>query len=289
MIEILNGRKETVLYKGINGVKFYYNCETDSYPLHWHIPLEIIMPLKNNYTVQMKGQELLVEEGDVLIIPPGELHEIKAPSYGERIIMQIDCSILGNLKGMDSLLHMLHPYRIIKYEENAVLAKNLHYLLTEIKNEYFGNEAFKESSIFAFVVRFFVALGRASLKAEHIFPNITINKQQEYIEKFVDVCNYITAHCTEEISVESVATLAGFSKFHFCRLFKQFTGYSFYEYLNIQRISYAERLFMNRDLSITDIAMQSGFNSISTFNRIFKEHKQCSPSKYKSLNYSKKC
>lgn len=285
MIEILNGKKETVLYKGINRVKVYYNCETDDYPIHWHIPLEIIMPLKNQYTVHIKGQELLLEEGDVLIIPPGELHEINAPSYGERIIMQIDCSIIGNLKGMDSLLHMLHPYRMVRYEEDAVLAKNLHHLLTEIKNEYFGNEAFKEPIIFALVVRFFVALGRESLKGEHLFPNITINKQQEYIEKFIEICNYITSHCTEEISVESVAALAGFSKFHFSRLFKQFTGYSFYEYLNIERISYAERLFMNPEMSITDIAMQSGFNSISTFNRIFKEHKQCSPSKYKSLNY----
>ena len=43
-------------------------------------------------------------------------------------------------------------------------------------------------------------------------------------------------------------------------------------------------LLLAPDLSITEVAMQSGFNSLSTFNRIFKAAKNCTPSSYKSLN-----
>ena len=98
------------------------------------------------------------------------------------------------------------------------------------------------------------------------------------------VCNYITDHCTENISVEELADLAGFSKFHFARLFKQFTNMSCYEYLTQKRIAHAERLLIEPNLSITEVAMRSGFNSLSTFNRIFKASKNCTPSEYKNLN-----
>lgn len=59
---------------------------------------------------------------------------------------------------------------------------------------------------------------------------------------------------------------------------------SCYEYLIGRRIAYAERLLLTPNLSITEVAMQSGFNSLSTFNRIFKTAKNCTPSSYKSLN-----
>ena len=42
------------------------------------------------------------------------------------------------------------------------------------------------------------------------------------------------------------------------------------------------------NLSITEVAMHSGFNSLSTFNRIFKSAKNCTPWEYKRLNQAKK-
>lgn len=286
MIEMLNGLRETIFCRDIEGIKVYHNDEYEDYPMHWHMALEIIMPIKNIYTLIINGNKIVVNEGDFLIIPPGELHEIIAPPYGERIIMQVEYSLLSKLKGMDSLVRILQPYRLIKYEENPDLVKELYLSLTEIEKEYFSNETFKEVSVFSMILQFCVILGRASLDVEDIFPNITTNKQQEYIEKFMSVCNYITAHCNENITIEEMAAFIGFSKFHFCRLFKQFTGDSFNDYLNLQRVMYAEKLLISSDISITEVAMQSGFNSISTFNRIFKQYKNCTPSKYKSVKLS---
>ena len=100
----------------------------------------------------------------------------------------------------------------------------------------------------------------------------------------MNVCNYITDHCTENVTVEQLADLAGFSKFHFARLFKQFSNMSCYEYLTQKRIAHAEKLLIEPNLSITEVAMRSGFNSLSTFNRIFKAAKNCTPSEYKNLN-----
>ena len=51
MIENLNGIHETVKYKENSNVKLFINAEAEDYPIHWHTPMEIIMPLEGGYTV----------------------------------------------------------------------------------------------------------------------------------------------------------------------------------------------------------------------------------------------
>lgn len=286
MIEILNGLVETVSYNGMNGVRVYHNDECEDYPIHWHTAMELIMPIKSIYTVEIGNRKIELQDGDIIILPPGELHSLYAPNQGERLIMLIDYSLLCSLKGMDALLHTFAPYKIIARESEPDLEIKLKSYLLEIESEYFGNASYREARIYSILISFFVFLGRDSRNTEQRFGNITSNKQHEYVEKFIKVCNYINDHCVEDITVEQLADIAGFSRFHFARLFKQFTNVSYYDYLTQKRIEHAEKLLITPDISITEVAMQSGFNSLSTFNRVFKNFKNCTPSEYKGLNHA---
>lgn len=288
MIEILNGIHETVAYDECNGIRLYHNDEAENYPLHWHTALEIIMPVRNEYTVIIDKIPHTFSEGDIWITPPGALHELMAPPEGERLILLFDYSLLCNIKGMDTLLHPLHPYALIAKSEYPELNAELRKYLDEISREYDLRKPFTEASIYSLMIQFFITLGRANFNADMKFPGITNTKQHEYVEKFMMVCNYITDHCTENLDTDSLADLAGFSKFHFARLFRQFTGISCYQYLIQKRIAYADKLLLDSALSITDVAMRSGFNSLSTFNRVFKQTKGCTPSEYRNLIRNKK-
>lgn len=290
MIEILNGTRETVAYDSFPGIKLYHNVQEEDYPLHWHTALEIIMPVRNGYTVIINETPHTFGEGDIWITPPGTLHQLIAPpsdENGERLIMLLDYNLICNVKGMDSLIHSLNPYALITREEYPELNAQLRGYLEEVSKEYDNQVSFSEAYIYSVMIHFFVAIGRANFDAREKFPGITSNKQHEYIEKFMNVCNYITDHCTENINVDDLAALAGFSKFHFSRLFKQFSGVSCYEYLTRKRIAHAETLLIQPNITITEAAMHSGFGSLSTFNRIFKTVKHCTPSEYKSLNRPK--
>ena len=105
----------------------------------------------------------------------------------------------------------------------------------------------------------------------------------KYNETMTNVCNYITIHCADNLTLDQMAEYAGFSKFHFERLFKQSTGLTFYQYLIQKRISYAELLLTDPSLSITEIAYRSGFSSGSTFARTFRQLKDYSPSDFRSM------
>ena len=284
MIAILNGTHETVTYKELQGIRLWHNRELEDYPLHWHTALEIIMPFENIYTVVIDGTPHTLHEGDIWITAPGTLHELKAPESGERLILLFDYGLICNVTGMDSLLQTIHPFLLVRRDSHGDLNSKLRFYLEEIIREYDYSQPYAEADIYSLMIRFFVTLGRANINPQEMFPGITSSKQHEYVDKFMNVCNYITEHCTENITVEELASLAGFSKFHFARLFKQFTNTSCYDYIIQKRIAYAEKLLIEPDLSITEVSMRSGFNSLSTFNRIFKSAKNCTPSEYKKLN-----
>lgn len=90
-------------------------------------------------------------------------------------------------------------------------------------------------------------------------------------------------HCTEDLSLDQVAKTAGFSKYHFTRLFKQFTNTTYYKYLNRKRIDHAMLLLSDPDIPVTEAALQSGFSSLSTFLRVFRSVKQCTPTEFRDM------
>ncbi|MEF2967345.1 AraC family transcriptional regulator [Paenibacillus sp. M1] len=284
MIEILDGAKETVSFREHFGIRLYLNKETEDYPVHWHTAAEIIMPLENIYTAVVDDTKYVLDPGDILVIPSGELHQLFAPESGERIIMQFDCSLLYHLNGLDSTFHLLRPCLHITAEQNRELHDLLEPLLLDLMKEYFSKSILREASAYSMLIQFFVILGRNFMNEERRFLHSKNQKQHKYIDKLMEVCNYMNEHCTEDIQVEELAELAGFSKFHFMRLFKQYMGMSYYSYLNQHRIMHAEKLLIDPNLSVMEVAMSSGFGSLPTFNRVFKSYKKCTPSEYKCLH-----
>ena len=97
------------------------------------------------------------------------------------------------------------------------------------------------------------------------------------------VMKYINQNYMYEIPLEKIASIAGYSKYHFSRIFKKYNNVSYIQYINSKRIKAAERLLIDPNLSVTEVAMRAGFASLTTFNRAFKKAKNCTPTEFKTL------
>lgn len=283
MIKILDGVKETVSFDENAKIMFYDNTDYEEYPVHWHTPIEVIMPIEGSYTLECNDIHYDLRPGDILIICPGVLHHIYA-HHGRRYIFQIDIQILGPAEILDSTLALMQPAVLITPEYFPGIHDECVKLFHEIYGEYFENAPLKDAAILQKFLQMLVMVNRDYTSNSDKFSGIKPGKQQEYTEKFMSVCDYINQHCTEDLSLDNIADMAGFSKYHFSRLFKEFAGVSFYKYLNIRRIAFAEKLLLDPAISVTEVAVRSGFNSISAFMRMFKIVRNCTPTQFRNLN-----
>ena len=270
--------------EGDSSIVLWINKEPGYFSLHWHSTVEIVMPLQNTCSVTMNKTIYQLNENDILIIPPGELHELTPPPTGYRIVLLFDLSALNKFKGFTRLFSLFSLSSRITPDTMPEIYEKERELLIRAAEEYANGGDLAEPSILALLIQFFVLLARNNDDAvPSSLPAMQPNKQREYIEKFNIIFEYIEHHYTEDITLEETAAQIGFSKFHFSRLFRQFTDTSFYDYLCARRIKAAETLLLDPNLPITEIALQSGFASISTFNRVFKKFKQCTPTEFKEF------
>jgi len=113
--------------------------------------------------------------------------------------------------------------------------------------------------------------------------------QEEYIQRIHKVQDYIECHLGQSLSIEELSNAAGFSKYHFSRIFQGIIHEPLAHYVNRLRMENAMFLLAHRiDKNMTDIAYELGLSDSAIFSRAFKTFYGVSPSEYRK-EYSKNC
>lgn len=298
--------KECILHRFNSNLRMYINKIDVDFPAHWHPEIEIIQPIVGGYKINCGSRTYILDEGDIIMICPAVLHEIFTTTPGgTRIYMQADFSKSVVLKEIESAFHDMTPaLHIRKALCPPDIYKTLSNYIHDIQKIYFGSASMGELSegqevdrimsftalgpydeveIYSILMRFIALAGKHIVLFQQTVPAIhTTNHRSEI--SLSSVCAYIGEHFTEEISLDDIASYAGFSKYHFARIFNEYTGETFYQYLQQKRISFAQPLLSNPSLSITDVAYQAGFASSTAFTRAFKKSTGYTPSQFRMLN-----
>ena len=283
MIKHLSGDFETVEYDSKRSFLLNDNHEYETYPIHWHDAVEVIMPLENHYVVTVGDVDFDIPVNDVLIIPSGELHKMPQLIPGRRLIFQCDNSALSGVAAIESIVRGLSAPILINKEMNKELHSLAKKTLLDILSLNNKKNELADVKIYISLVNLLTAVREYQLEKSKQLLDLDDIKLDEYSEKVNAVMKYIDANYMYDISLDRLADVAGYSKYHFSRIFKQYNSMSYLQYINARRTKAAEHLLLDPDLSITDVAMQSGFKSLTTFNRIFKEIKHCTPTDFIKL------
>jgi AraC-like DNA-binding protein/ligand-binding sensor protein len=123
-----------------------------------------------------------------------------------------------------------------------------------------------------------------SIFAQHlslISNQIFVQQQSAEPPVIARAKEYITAHQAEDLSLAQVAKAVNTSTFYFCKIFRKMTGLNFTDYVSRVRVEKAKNLLLNRNLRVSEIAYEVGFQSLTHFNRVFKRIIGMSPTKYR--------
>ncbi len=102
----------------------------------------------------------------------------------------------------------------------------------------------------------------------------------EFINRVYDYC---LKHVDKQVNVNDMAKCAGYSRYHFTRLFKQYMGSSPQYFMNELRIRMAVRLLQTEQLRIKEIAQRCGFEDVSYFCKIFRKFQKVSPNEFRGM------
>jgi two-component system response regulator YesN len=106
-----------------------------------------------------------------------------------------------------------------------------------------------------------------------------VTESEGIVEK---IKRYIHEHYHEDLNREKLAEVVYLTPDYIAKRFKMETGMSITEYLNHYRIKMAKEMLLKNQASISDIAMDTGFDSVSYFSTVFKKIAGCSPNAYRA-------
>jgi AraC-like DNA-binding protein/ligand-binding sensor protein len=150
--------------------------------------------------------------------------------------------------------------------------------LAHLEDAYFRSRVVSPDQYHAIVRLLEIFAEHLSLIANQISPRQS-NRGSAMIRRAKD---YIANHKFETIRLEQIARALNVSTFHFCRKFKMETGVTFVDYVNRMRIERAKVLLQNSSLRVSEIAYEVGFESLTHFNRTFRNLVRSSPTEYRS-------
>ncbi len=256
------------------------------FPMHWHEEIEIIYAVSGTASYNVDFEEYLLQEGDILIIPPTALHSFKQHedcSFFAYSILFDQKMIDGNAIDTCSKKFITPifkndiylPIRIDRHNEhNQAIQKILNKAITANTDRALGYELEIKVSFLELISYFFKNNYYYSTK-----KNNDVNIRTATLIK--SITTYIEEHYKEKITLEMLANHANISVFHLSHLFKQYTGQTPIEYLNQYRLIMSADMLKSSDYSIMDIAFECGYNNVSYFNRAFKSKYGMTPKEYR--------
>jgi AraC-like DNA-binding protein len=255
------------------------------FPLHWHIQVELLYILQGKVEAIIDGKKWEGNQGDIVVVDTGQIHGFFNPSPDARVrIFQFGLEIfyetLAEVRDRE-LSPLFRRKSLITRSEGGEFHRRLETLLSELFAEYQGRAAGFHLAVIAKLYELAMLFLR-ELPAERLPPDAR-KKRSHHNERLERIFSFIGDNFDNpDLTLDMAADSAGLNRFYFSRLLKVQTGQSFNEHLARMRLHRAEQYLVESDVPVTNIAYLCGFNSIATFNRLFKTYTGSAPSAYRA-------
>lgn len=244
---------------------------------HWHSETEIIRVLSGQFPITLNGSEYFVSPGECIFIPSGILHggTPKNCTY-ECLVFNLEAVTQEIRIGRQEIQQLTnHDIQIESYYPADCVD-----ILMPV-NAIFQAIGSREDG-YPLIVQGNLCILLGNILRHHYYhaQQDTSHHIKKRIHQYKTVLAFIETHYAEPLTLGDLAGCVHMNSRYFCRFFKDLTHQSPIDYLNSYRIEAACEQLSTKDKSITEIALDCGFNDASYFVKVFKKYKNMTPSKY---------
>ena len=236
--------------------------KTTSFPPHMHNSFEFVAVTSGKMSITIEdSKKYELSSGEALLIFPNQLHEFVGDGSGEYLCVIFSPSFV---EAYSAVFSSSVPV------DNRISSPGYHIgKMSEIlESEGSKKRLFLKAAFYSLCADFDE---NAEYEPKKSKDHSLIAKIFEFVEE-----NY-----KGDCSLSALATHSGYHYVYLSRCFKECVGISFVEYVLAYRINEAKRLLLETNLSVLNIAYESGFNSLRSFNRAFKQQSGITPTEYR--------
>lgn len=249
----------------IKNIKMIKHLNYTAIQPHIHSYFELTSIVENSTYTKIGDSEFIISAGDAILLPPGTVHSHRKHKTSEYRDICISFTVeklpieskVSKYDIFYTTLQQIRPYSFDAHIETLKCTKNLHtsqaiflqWLFSLLENWNSNDLSFRP-------------------------PNATVTMIKEYINN-----NY-----SQNFRTENLSKALNISYRHLARIFKQETNMSIVDFLNSVRLEHAKNLLLQTDLPISDIAVQTGYDNIYYFSKIFKKNFFISPSQFRKMD-----
>jgi len=220
---------------------------------HMHNLCELAYYMNGNGSVSRGGDLFEYDKGTIHLVHNGILHDENNETESKIMLLYFE------------MPSEFLPSGIYQDTNGAVLA-----LLRELRFEMQGNLLYKQEMVDSILMQILLILKRK------LFPQITENVN------FYHIIKYIDENFQFDLNIRDIAAKSFYSYDRFRHVFKEYTGFAPHEYINNKRIDLAKFLIdMDTSISLSALAEECGYTSLSQFSNAFRVKTGLSPSQYK--------
>lgn len=243
---------------------------TSGSPCNWHRNIELILITEGTGSIRYDSELIPLSLGDIVVVGPDVIHQLHSESGFSYRYLIID-EIFSEENGIDTATLDFSP----RFSDDVTAG-----LFCLAADAYIAYEASQIGTSAARLRRAVLDL-LIDLVERHSRPKEEKQSDAAHGEEYIKrVLEHLNSEFTSHITLDALASLARVSKFHLVREFKRYTGYTIMTYINILRCKRAE-VAISEGMTITEAAMDAGFESLSYFSRTYKRLMGTSPSSLK--------
>lgn len=273
---------------------FPYNTYICTIPLdfrsvktHWHDEIEIIVIKKGEGIVCVDLRQYTVKSGDIILVCPGQLHSIEQKAD---LVMEYE-NILFKPSLMKSSGDDLCNDN---YIQNIFGARTESNPIISIGSECHSKISPLIESIDSLcdtrLLGYQLAVKGYLFQIAYVLLSEGCDDRKELtgkksLEKVKAILSYIEENYRNNITIEEIAGHCYYSKSYFMKFFKENMGMGFIRYLNDYRLEIAAKQLLESNGNILEIAINTGFENLSYFNRSFKKKYGITPGKYRADSF----
>ncbi len=280
----VEAEQESISQTGIEFFFFDFANRKKVVSPHIHSAVELLFIQSGEYQIFADDRELLVSAGDTVLFRSNTIHRICLRTAGEGgyYVFKFSPSFLLGLASPENRgIYLTRLALNTKYGKSIWTAaegeqNGLHAAFRLLIDAYERpmhacDIAMKVGASSVILALLSDLLGESDCSADSTMPGA------EAMRRVYDVTVYINEHYAEPLKAVDCAAMAYMSYSYFSRCFFRITGKSFKEYLNVTRINRAEKALLSTEKSVTEIACDCGFNSVSYFIATYKRIKGVTP------------